>query len=531
MKRLKIQDILVVLLLLLSIVIRANRLDIVFDPEDTHLDYLAGHQLVRYGEIPLSGSGNPVLIDSPLYYYIVSVFVALYDNLLFLSIANFVIIQPLFFIILYGLAATLFNRWAGVIAVTLAVTSFEYVAMGGYFFQTNVMQVFANASFLFLALAARKKQRKFQYVSVAMMAIAMAIHHSTLSLLPLFTVILALTIPHESRVNGLIRLGIFWALLLIVFHIPILLLFAIEPSVPVRILGTISSGHVVSIAEFIQKFFLNLMQFFYAFSLRWSEGIVQWNSLFGVVLAGSLYRYMRYASQKDRYSVGFIALFILQLVIFASFLRVGVWNFTFTSLAGLYIIGVSAAIHHWWTGLWYHKAIGVGALFVCLYVFSNAFVFLKPPSEPRLNRWKITKQSTKAIGDAVQEIALLEKYQDFSFFQIQRVHHRPEGGFFVDVYSQSGIQIIDDLLYWPALQTSLGGRFVRMERDGSFPTILNGDTYVFVICDSTRAPFVGSEDCLKRYIADRPGYRFIRHIYAKDPITIELVRRDDIASF
>ncbi len=529
MKRLPIHGLLVFFLIIFGIVNRAGRLDIAFDPEDTHLDYLAAHQMVRYGQIPLSGSGNPVLIDSPLYYYITAAFVTLNDSLLFLSIVNFVVIQPILFVLFYALASALFGKWVGVFAVALAVTSFEYVAMGSYFFQTNVMQVFANASFLCLALAWRHKRKALLAASVVLLAIALTIHHSVLALLPLFGLLTFRLIPRAQRAAESVRLGALWLGFVSLFHIPVLMLFQAEPASLERVAGSVSAGYIGSPDEYVGKFFANLLQFVYAFSLRWVDNAQVVNGALLLLLVLGGVQFFRRSSAPQRMILGIMIAGILQLVLLASLLRVGVWNFTFTSLAGIYLITVSAVVLRWFSGGLLSKAIGIASVVAVMYAFSNAGYLMGAPVYPRLWRWQLTQESLAAISLTVENIRQAENRHDVSFFQIERVHRKPSGGLFVDVYSPAGIQIIADLLYWPALQQRFEQPFVRMEKDGYFPTILNTDDYVFVICDSTRATFLGSEDCLVRYLSDRPSRTFVRHVYASELITVELVRRSDVA--
>lgn len=524
----RLNDVLVLVIISLGVAIRLLQLDIPFQPEDVHLDYLAGHHVVKYGEVPFSGSGNPILIDSPLYYYIVSFFVFLKDDLLFLAIANIVVIQVATFIFLYLLAVTLFNRRVGFLTVLLAVTSYEYLAEGAYFFQTHVMQVFANGALFFLALAYTRKRLRYAYISIIFFVTAMTIHHSVLALVPVYTVLIFVALPrsiNKSKTFGLmVAVG---AGVLFIFHLPVMLLFIQSPSTITRIIYTVSTGHIGSISEFIGKFFYNSAQLVYSFSLRWVDHSMMVNIVCGVLLAWSFIRYIQ-AHQKQRQRTWYVLallLMMMQLIVVASLLRAGVWHFTFSSVFGLFLIILSVCIVQWFSGSWWHKTIGSVLVLITLYTVSNGFIFLRSGDYPRLHRWLLTLESKEAIKQVAISLKNEESRLDFSFFRIQRIHNKPISGFYVDVYSQQHIQMIEDLLYWPMLEDELGSRFVRMERDGSFPTLLNDDEYIFVICDSTRAPFRNVDDCLHRYVTDYPNYRFVRHVYAGYPISIELVRR------
>lgn len=530
MRRVHILDLVVVGILLLGIGLRLNILDIPFDPEDVHLDYLAAHHIVRYGEIPWSGSGNPILIDSPLYYYIVSLFVRMSDTLLFLAIANIVVIQGATFALMYGTAAVLFNRRVGALAVLFAALSYEYMAQGAYFFQTHVMQVFANGAFLFLALYHMRKQFAYAIASVILLGTALTIHHSILATMPLFLAFLFMSIPAKERRGVTMKLLTILFVTLVVFQFPIGMLLSHDSSLFGRLADSFSGGFVRSVPEFIAKFGRNTLQFVYEFSFRWREEAPFVNGILGIVLGGSLFLFVR-KSRKNairRYIWAIIAL-IFQLVFIASLLRAGVWNFTFSAVFGLYLILVSAAVVRWFDGTVWEKVIGGTVAVFVLYVFSNGFMYLTSPQYPRLYRWNIAEESRAAIVREVRRIHDAERRNDYSFFRIQRVHKEPEGGLYVDVYSGNRIQIIEDILYWPALEREFATRFVRMELDGTFPTILNRDEYVFVICDSTRAPFRGSEECVGKYLLDYPEYQFVGHVYEKAPISIELIRRDTVA--
>ncbi len=526
MKKIHILDWVALGIILFGVILRLLRLDIPFDPEDVHLDYLAAHHIALYGEIPWSGSGNPILIDSPLYYYIVSVFVRMYDNLLFLGVVNIVAIQAVTFGIVYLLAKLLFDRWVGILAIFLAAISFEYTVEGAYFFQTHVMQVFANGAFLALLVAYKKRSTWFAAASVVFLATSLTIHHSVLALLPLYAVVLFLSIPKtKNRWKTFGMLAGVGVGTLFLFHVPIFLLLGENSPVVDRVIDAVSGGHVASLVEFLGKFSRNIAQFIYAFSLRWTDNSTLVNRVAAVFLGVSFLRFMMSAGKGIRRVMWGIVGAILSLVIASSLLRTGVWNFTFTSVSGLFLIAISVLITYWFDGPLWRKGIGVGILILTLYAFSNGFFLLRREEYPPLYRAQITRASTQEIATTVRHIQTAESRPDVSFFRIRRVHKRPEGGFDVDVYSAADIQVIEDLLYWPELENLFATRFVRMERDGTFPTILNRDDYVFVICDSTRNRFTGSEDCLRRYLGDYPMYDFVAHIYASPPITIELVRR------
>ncbi len=528
MRRLPIWDILAIIIIVIGIGIRLSRLDIPFDPEDVHLDYLAAHHMVRYGEIPWSGSGNPILIDSPLYYYIVAFFVRIYDSLFFLAVANITVIQGITFALMYRIASVLFNRRSGVLTLLFAVFSHEYIAQGAYFFQTHVMQVFANGALLFLLLFHERKHIRFAYASILSFVAALTIHHSLLALAPLYAVFLFAGIRSKNKGRTAaaligVALGVF-----VFFHIPIAMLIWKDPSVGERIAGTFAAGFVGSFAEFGEKLARNAAQFVYAFSLRWVKEAATVNGILAGTLVGSFVLFLRHNKHDKRMMRLVAAVFalIIQLVVIASLLRTGVWNFTFSSLFGLYLAVVSAAIVRWLEGSRTERAIGWGIVLLTLYAFSNGFSFMIPSQYPPFYRWNITKDSLAAVARTVQEVRVAEKRSDVSFFRIERVHKKPEGGFYVDVYSKNRIQVIEDILYWPQLENMFATRFVRMEKDGTFPTILNGDDFVFVICDSTRAPFAGVNDCITRYLTEKPQYSYERIIYERYPITIFLVRRN-----
>jgi hypothetical protein len=515
------------LIICFGIAVRLLRLDIPFDPEDVHLDYLVGHHIVRYGEVPWSGSGNPLLIDSPLYYYIVAFFVWIYDHLLFLAVVNVVFIQGVTFFLLYRLGTELFDKKVGLLAVFLAVCSFEYLAEGAYFFQTHVMQVFVNVAFLFLVRAYKRKAVSNAYWSACLFVIALSVHHSILALTPLYVLLLFFAMPDARRRWR--QFGICMASMmgvLFVLHTPVFFLFSDQRFIVGNIIQALSTGHVLAPVEVAKKFVYNLAQFFNAFSLRWVSHAWIVNSVAACLLVGSVWWHQRVQPREKKIPMWLTALAIVQFVLIASFLTQGVWNFTFSSLFGVYIVMVAACIRVWfvWPAQWTRVAAVGGILFV-LYVFSNGFIFLDALNYPRLVRWSITQESASVIQKKVGDLKEANGFSDALFFQIQRVHKQPTGGFFVDVYTHRDIQIIEDLLYWPLLQNALGTQFIRVEKNGSFPTVLSEATYIFVICDSTRNEFMDIRDCLDRYRAHYPEYEFVEHLYVNYPISIMLVRK------
>jgi 4-amino-4-deoxy-L-arabinose transferase-like glycosyltransferase len=524
--RLQRSDIVVLLIICFGFVIRLLRLDIPFDPEDVHLDYLAAHQMVQFGQIPWSGSGNPLLIDSPLYYYIVTLFIWMWDHLLFLAVVNIVLIQGVTFYVFYRLATELFDRRVGVLTVLLAVTSFEYIAEGAYFFQTHVMQMFVNSAFLFLVVAYKRKTEAYALASVCLFVTALTIHHSVLALVFPYIFVLLSIMRRYIHPVGWYKAILVGSATFIIWHIPVGILFLSNASVVEHMYGIPYAGITQSFSRVWSTFTYNTAQFLSTFSLRWFDNAPMINTVLVCVLGLSLTRFLLVTTQKHRNIVGVIGLTILWFIFCASLLQKGVWNFTFSSLFGLYLMVVAASISQWFIKTRVlQTTIGIGVVGLTIYAYSNGFIFRDALTYPRLERWNITQESQKVIRKKVLELKEQENRSDLAFFRIQRVHKQPTEGFFVDVYDAQDIQIIEDLLYWPFLQRDLATRFTEMSNHGAFPEVSTTDDYIFVICDSTRDRFLGVEDCMRRYQVINPQYSFVEALYEKSPIAIVLVRK------
>lgn len=468
------------------------RLDIPFDPEDVHLDYLVAHHIVAYREVPLSGSGNPLLIDSPLYYYIVSLFVRIWDSLLFLGIVNIVLVQGLTFWLLYRLALRLFDEKTAIITLLLAVTSQEYFKQGAFFFQTHVLQVVVYAGWYALVRAHKGDGRIYAYSSAVLAGFSVAIHHSALAMLPVYMIFL-------FRLAPWYKVFALFSSVVVLSYIPVFGLLYTHPEI---VAGMSVGGFVSSAGEYGSKFFSNLHQIVFSFfdGENWFSyvliGLLAWGFVVG-----------RKAAKK---TMGVIVCIVLQYVLLASLLRTGVWNFTFSSTFGLLLIVVALCIRSLWQ--WRREA-GIAILILAVFVFSRVGQTPRQ-KEQFLYRYNLTHESAEAI---IREIP------QESSFRIHRVHKKPTRGFFVNVYTPQGIQVLEDLLYWPILEKRLGRQFVQISQNGAVPTIRNTDEYVFVVCDSTREQFTSNNECVRKYLLLYPRYRFVRNVYAKEPLSIVLV--------
>jgi len=160
--------------------------------------FVAKHALL-YGEWPIGGHANGLstIENSPLYYYLV-ILLAL-PGMSFLSVSfMYVLFQCLFILLVFLFARSVFGRGVGLVAALLLAISPHYVVNVTGFF---IWPPYFAAPFVILSLFAlwvgyRDRKKTMVMVSPLLMLMALAIHQSTIAIIPLYACI-GLYVTHK----------------------------------------------------------------------------------------------------------------------------------------------------------------------------------------------------------------------------------------------------------------------------------------------------------------------------------------------
>jgi len=415
------------LFLIISFLIRINRLDFplsaLFAWGDGTRDYLIASHIVKYGEFPFVGPYNLLyesgIKGSPVYFYILSLPLLIYNHPLTLGFVN-IILQVLVLVLIFLTVRSIFNIRVALIAVVLFGFNPEVIKMSDYIWQPYLMLPVALLSFYFFI------QRRL-LLSTISISLAFALHSSAFPWLVIFL------IWGFSRKTLLV-----FFLTLTLLYSPVILSFSDISNLP---------------AQTVEGYLKNLLNHLTAFSNTFNVGMI---FLIGLLMITTLLIYRR------KPSLGLIMALFLSPILFASFFNKIRLHYLILSIPS-FVILVAYLVD-----LINLRMLRFMLAFILTAIFSQNLIFLNQLKTPLGNQHLIDQVADQVILE-LDQIKKDNGFAKLNFFQVKS-------------YTSFDYPILDTILL-TALEQKLNLRLSRISDDSPYNHVqINQDVYIILNC-------------------------------------------------
>lgn len=517
-----LHGILFLILVAVSLVIRINNLD--YPPlqlADPAKDYLVSHHIVADKEFISAGPGTSILIirNSPLYSYLLALFLVIKDDFFFLALVN-IFLQIFTLFIIYKLAQKLFGSTPALIAAILFSFSQHLTHQSYFLFQPYVMQPFINASYLLLLLAYLKKNYLLVLAAICTFLFAGALHIAAFLAAPLFLVLTIFVLKKQG-------VGARRYLLAFAVFLGFFLLFYLSVFIFIYRHGLDAPPHLGISNLFVQSFslfFKNLLHtgstflnmFFQSFQYFGKNNIPFLTMI--VTLLTAVAYFLSKKTFRKQYAI-ILLLGIIQLIITVSLMNnIPLERFHFVPILGLFIILIAGIVHFVFSGSVRMKIGKVLMVILLVNLFSHQFYDVKTRSH-FTNLYRIT-----SVVDVIErEIFIIQKRDDFArldFFQLRAY-----------ATNRDTFKPYLSATFWMFLEKDLKTKFTVNTGSRSGFVSTNDNTYVFVICLFTPYPNVKESKCVDAFLNDRQHgakprtHSLVKKIYSEPPFIIYVFKR------
>lgn len=507
-----------ILLLCISFFIRIYRLEYpgILSSKwgDGTRDYLVAHYIRSYGEFPLIGPFNLLfdqgLRNSPLYYYLLALFLVPFDNVMTLGVVN-VFLQLFSIFLIYQITKVLFDHKSAILAVLLFSFTPEILRQTQYIWQPTVMQSVALLSLYLLGISYLRKSYKALIGSVTVFNMAAVLHNSILSWFPQFCV-LSLLITRLQYKNFRYFLGVILVFVstLVFLYLPTFVYFLGQHSLEsVDYIKNTEGLYLKSVGNYLDNLSYNFSQTLQVFSFG------KWLILLQTV---ALIAYFFLERSRKRWFLIFSIGFFLEPIIISSFFNKNQLHYL-TASFGIFMIIVSVTTTFLVDRLLVKSPflkvvfLSVAALLL-LKIFSSDFKFLYPEKAEAGNEVLINL-AADSIKSEVQVVKAEEKFNSFNFFQI--ISYANKGTTF-------RYPTLDTILLVP-LEKKLKTKLAKISDNSPYSLVQTNDkSYIFVSCFEFDYPAV--IDCSTEFLNAYPGYIIKRNVFNQYPLSVYLTKRD-----
>ena len=503
------------LILAASLIIRINNFDYPLLNGETHRDYLVGRHILNFAEFPQTGpcclwnGALGEIRNSPVYYYTTAVILGIKDNVLFLSAIN-ILLQLGTIFTTYFLANRFFGKTTALIATILFSASTEVLRQSQFFWQPHLMNAFVNFSYLFLALSYLKKSYFLALVSIFLFLFGGSIHNAAFGLLPIFYfAIFGVLKNQKSPAHHYFFVIVFSILTLTLFYLPWFINLAKDGSF--LKFSPFQRFLVAQPSEFAKNFSLVTTTLIKTF---WQNPSFL-GSISGLVVLACFFVYFaNFKRNVLEKRVFFLILFfaIIQFLLISALFRAKIWSFYFTPIFSLFVILIAEVINSVLSKNLIAKTAKLLLIFILIKIFSSNFNFL---SFTPLVNLKHVNEATAAIENKIFETQKREKLPDLNFFQIK-------------VYS-TGVEspATSELVFWSKLEKDLNSKFIKVVDSANSFNFLNGNNYLFLICQSTPRRINEEKECLAPFSQEFKNHSIVGKIFSQQPFSIYLTTYKD----
>lgn len=300
-------------------------------------DYVVARHIATLQEFPFVGPPNAgshnLLQNSPLYFYVLALFVLPGSSFAFLNTVS-VLLWIFSVWCVFKLGKTLFGQWQGLLAAALFGFHPLFWYRSTFLWQPDIAQAVALGGFVLLAGAYTQKKPRLLFWAVAVITIAAVLHNAVAPLVPLFFIVSALLVRVWKR-SWWPVLSLF-GVMLVVLVVSYASVFFYSLTHPVSAsLGTGSGGGLMSLIslstqDIAAKFFREGLGFFESFFYMFTP-LDPWLPRFApvvsvatcAVLVGALWYLFGRKKIEQRRAYWFLFVLIIVQVLAVSLLRVG----------------------------------------------------------------------------------------------------------------------------------------------------------------------------------------------------------------
>lgn len=487
-------------------------------PADTGRDYLVGRHIALYQERPLVGPWNSAygLLNSPLYYYVLSLLISVKDDVMFLSIVN-ISLQIVTVFLVYALAKRLFGIFPAITAAVLFGLSAQLADQTTGMWQPYTTPPFVMTSCLFALSAYRRHSHASLFAGSAVLIFAGALHNAALALLPLYLVV-SFLIFKRDKCSWQHYAGIFIVLtgLLSVLYLPVFIFFHRQETSFFELVAkgkisslNITSSYIDSVPKFIVK--LKATAFLFADMTFHTKDPF---SIHAFLLGGTLtsiawyfFKSPRIWREREVFMIVLISS-VISFLMFFSIFQLRPSHYYFAPIFGLFVIVIAEAMHGLFRrpGFWRHAVIV--PVFLLLYVFSGDFQFFQ--TNRGLERGIFIPAAVYAMKREILDIQRAEGYPDAYFFRT----------FNHEYYGDD-----EDALIMSYLEKTMEQRFVALTDTAPGFSPINDDSYMFLSCYPYGTEKEARASCRNDFLNTKKDYRFLKTVFSEPDLEIHLFQK------
>lgn len=485
--------------LLAAFILRAQRFDFplsyVFAWGDGTRDYLVADHIIRYRELPLVGPYNLLyeqgMRNSPVYFYLLALFLIPFNHILTLSGVN-IILQLGVIVLVYLITRRIFDESSALLAAAFFSFNPEIIKHADFIWQPYLMQPVALLALLLLL-------KRFVVLALVLLILAISIHISAFSWLPVFLMICFYFLKKQNR-SRIVYLGIVFASIITLFalYFPPFIFYL---NSRVHNLFNLSLP-VYSATGYLENLFLNIAQFSKYFYL---DPLPIMIFLFSGILLVVL------SKNNLREKKSFILLLLLFISSFAAaaFLNKVRIQYLIPSFVVLTIL-IAKIISQ------FHLPLKIALSLSFMIIFSGNLAFIRDAKLPLENQ-KIIDNITDAVFKKLAEVKIAEGFEEFNFFQVVS---------FAQDETTFEYPTLDTILLVP-LEKKLQRKLTIVSDQSPYNhSQINDQKYLVVFCFRFYES-LNRVSCEIHFKKSYPDYYLTSSFYSNDRMTVYLARFAD----
>lgn len=493
---------------------------------DGYRDYLAGHYILKYHENPLVGPFNLLnasgIKNSPLYYYLIALFLSFKDSIWTLSMINL-----LFYIVsiylVFLISKISFDKYTAILTLLFFIFSPKIALETEFIWQPFVMQPFAYFSLFLFIYAFLSNSFKHLYLSLFTLIFAFVLHNSAFAWIIIFMPLLIFKLRKDSKKSKkYLILSLVCIIPFLLFYFPVLIFYLQE--------GWVKSGlnnldkhplFIISWQNYFNNFFYNLSLSFEVFSLDfWNRSFI-YKLYFMIILLGFLMTLFK----KDKtfwFFCLFLSLFLMPILLSSLFNKNQVHYLTIS--LGMLAILIAKSLHsileyiilllkrvHILRPYW--PILIICFILFILKIISNDFsVFFK---KQNLEDPSHIFFAARAMKNKIIELEKINSLGKKDFFQI--ISYANNGTFF-------RYPTLDTILIVP-LEEIFDIKLAKLSNNSPFSLVQTNRTdYIFINCFE----FYNQSsvlNCTGSFLNEYKNYQIITKIHDIYPLSIYLAKR------
>lgn len=477
-------------ILLISFLVRIPRFDYpisgIFIWGDGTRDYLVANHILTYHQFPLTGPYNYFfdngIVNSPLYFYLLAILLIPFNNILSLSLIN-ISLQILTLLLIYFIGKRIFSRNVAILGTTIYSLNPEIIKFADFIWQPSLMQPVILLALYFLIRP--QTNLLFLQIGLVLFSLALTIHNTALSWLPIFIVLTFLILKKlkKSLIYSFATLSII-PLSLIIFHSPLFFFYKVNTDFKISL-----DFLNINLLSYFPNLNANLEVFFKIFYLNWAVGLIL------LILILAIYPKPKFLP---------VSLFILP-IIFSSFLSKVRFHYLILS-APFFVLLLVSTIDHFFKRLRWLK---ISMIVVVFLVFNGNSLFLNSFKKP-LQNYNLTLNVVDKISKDLQDIKDQNNFKNYDFFQVNSL---------VDNNGIFTYPVLDTIFLSP-LEKRLNTKLAQLSDTSPYNHVQkNSKDYLVVSCFRIKL-----ELCQKEFQEKNFRYSLVKIIYEGSKFSVFLAK-------